>query len=124
MRAEGGSMNQTMKITKREAAPFMDAAGIEYNGRKFTVEFTRTVTFWDTNWGGGTRNEYHLLNMDTSCGKRVCVPAPWINPVEGQTIELPSNGLVLVHKIFCGHDLGITIFAHPDNVPKLLMEGE
>lgn len=112
-------MNPTVKITRKQAKPILDATFPEYTGRKITVEFAERVTFYDTNWGDGTRNFYHGLRADGS-SKRLVVPAPWVNPVEGKTMELPADVLIVEHAIFCGRDCGITIFAHPTYAPKWL----
>lgn len=49
-------------------------------------------------------------------------PAPWINPVEGKTVELSPEVLIVEHSIFCGKDSGITVYVHPSVMPKLLTE--
>lgn len=113
-------MNQTLKITRKEAAPFLQAAGIEYNGRKFKVEFTEKVTFYDTNWDGGTHNAYYLLDMMTSQGKKVVAPAPWDNPFEGQSFYIPLGRVVVERSYFCGHDMGVRIYANPAQAPQWL----
>ena len=111
--------NDSVKVKKSEVAPILAASFPEYRGRTIKIEFTDKVKFYDTNWGGGTRNQYHALTMD-GLGKRVCVRAPWANPIEGQTVILQPGLIVVCHTIFCGQDLGITIYAHPDMKPRML----
>ena len=94
----------------------------EYKGRKFAVEFTPTVTFYDTNWGGGSRNVYTAVSSDGRTAT-LSVPAPWINTVEGKTIEMPVDVLIVKHSFFCGKDMGITIYASPLHMPKWLESG-
>ncbi len=108
-----------IKLTRKQAKLILDKTFPEYPGRKIKVEFTTRVTFYDTNWGGGTRNWYHALRADGN-NTRLMASAPWINPVEGKTIELPVDVIVVEHSVFCGHDTGITIYAHPSNAPKWL----
>jgi len=105
-------MNQSMNLTKKEAAPFLQAAGIEYAGRKFHVEFVEKVGFYNTNWDGGTKNYYYTLSMSNSGSKQIPAPAAWCNPFEGLTVDLPADCLVLCHSHFCGQDCGIAIYAH------------
>lgn len=108
-----------MKLTTKQAKPITKLVFPDYRGRTYRLEFAETVTFWDTNWGGGTRNSYAAVRAD---GQSAClsVPAPWVNPVEGQTIKLPPHVLMVKHTIFCGKDMGITISAHPSYAPKWL----
>lgn len=116
-------MNQTFKITRKQASTIIDATFPEYNGRKVRIEFTHFVTFSDTNWGGGSRNSYSAVRSNGVVAN-LKVPAPWINPVEGMVIELPADVLVVEHSIFCGKDCGITIYANPVHLPKWLPAGK
>jgi len=117
-------MNPTIKANKAQVRAILDATFPEYRGRKFKVEFTETVTFSDTNWGGGTKNTYVAISTYGRGVARLNVPAPWLSTVEGKTMELPREVLVVKHTIFCGKDLGITIYAHPGHLPKWLSAGE
>lgn len=109
----------TLKITRKQAKPIVDVTFPEYTGRKITVRFQTSVTFYDTNWDGGTKSDYAAVNVDGRTG-RFEAPAPWINPLEGKTVNLPVDVLIVKHSYFCGQDAGITIYAHPANAPRLL----
>ena len=111
-----------MKVKKADVRPILKATFPNYKGRTFEVKFVRSVTFHDTNWGGGTRNYYVAIASD---GRTATpnIPAPWKNMVEGSTVELTPDILVVEHSIFCGKDLGITIYANPTHQPKWLTEG-
>lgn len=98
------------------------AAFPEYRGRTFREDFSGSVTFYDTNWGGGTRNKYvavRLSDMEIATSKNY---APWTNPVEGKSISIPGDFAIVKHSIFCGHDMGLTVhFGELVNVePKQL----
>ena len=110
-------MNQTLKLTTKQAKVIVKATFPQYTGRKFKIEFTDKITFYDTNWGGGSRNYYAAVSSD---GKTIHlhVPAPWVNPVEGATLPMPEDALIVEHSIFCGQDMGIRIYAHPCHLPK------
>ena len=84
------------------------AAYPTWKGRKLHADFSGKVTFSDTNWGGGSRNYYVSLSSD---GRKrgLMVPAPWVNPIEGQTVQIPEGFVVVEHTIFCGKDCGVTI---------------
>ena len=114
-------MSHQMKINKSQVHDILKATFPEYRGRTFKVEFAPTITFHDTNWGGGTKNTYVAIATDGRTA-RLNVPAPWLNTVEGKTMELPLNILIVKHTVFCGKDLGITIYAHPAHMPKWLPE--
>jgi hypothetical protein len=111
-----------VKVTKAQVRPIVDEAFPNYSGRKFTIEFTAQVTFYDTNWSGGTRNKYVAVRADGGhlISKGYSAPAPWANPVEGRTIDLPVDVLIVKHSMFCGTDVGITIYAHPSLAPRWL----
>jgi len=112
-------MYEPFKLSRKQAMPILRKTFPNYAGRKITVEFTESVTFYDTNWGGGTKNTYRFIRSD---GKTAAfdAPAPSSNPVEGKTIALPPDILVVCHVIFCGKECGIRIYSHPSNAPKLL----
>lgn len=115
-------MNPRIKVRKAQVKALVDVTFPEYRGRSFQVEFTDTVTFYDTNWGGGTRNYYRAVRLDN--GKVGSFPsfAPWNNPIEGKRIELPENVVIVAHVIFCGQDLGLRFYAHP-SLNRLLTAG-
>lgn len=111
-----------MKLTKAQAWPVVGRVFSEYRGRKFAIKFVDRITFSNTNWGGGTKNEYAAVKSN---GARVFLdaPAPWENPVEGATLEMPPDVLIVMRSWFCGREMGCTIFAHPVHIPKWLTEG-
>lgn len=110
---------EAIKLTTKQAAPIVKLAFPDYTGRKFKLEFTPKVYFYDTNWSGGTRNYYSFVRSD---GNKASLPSfsPWMNPVEGKSIEIPPDILVVIHQYFCGSDLGIRILSNPVNAPKWL----
>ena len=109
----------TIKLNTAQAKPFAKKAFPNYRGRKFKIVFTDHVTFYDTNWSGGTRNQYVALRSDGKTAL-LTVGAPWVNPVEGKTIDLPEDIVIVEHTIFCGQDAGIRIYANPCHLPKWL----
>lgn len=110
-----------IKLNTAQARPIVKATFPDYRGRKFSLEFTDRVCFYNVNWSGGSKNEYRLVNIDGRVGSLIGVnAAPWDNPVEGQTMDLMPDVLVVKHVYFCGKDLGITIYAHYSLAPKFL----
>ena len=116
-------MNQRIKITKAQIKPILVRTFPEYTGRKFALEFAERITFWDLNWGGGTRNQYIAVRADGAVAG-VPAPAPWDNPYEGLTVNLVPEVLIIKHSFFCGRDMGITVYAHPSYAPKWLGPGD
>ena len=110
----------SIKLTRKQAMPIIKVAAPDYTGRKIKICFADHVTLHDLNWGGGTRSKYTLLDEVRGIG-RFAVGAPWDrdNP-EGQRIDLAPGTLVVQHSIFCGADMGLTIWAAPGYQPKWL----
>src|SRR3990167_2144934 len=111
---------QTLKLSRKEAMPLVVDSFPAYKGRKFRLCPVETVTFYDTNWGGGSRNVYHALNLQTGKRAAYTAPAPWVNVVEGSRVEIPSGCIVICHSVFCGTDCGVTIYCNPADLPKLI----
>jgi hypothetical protein len=112
-------MTNPMKLSKKQYGKLVAAAFPEYHGRKVKLVFAAQVTFYDTNWDGGTVNKYVAVASDGRTAK-LNAPAPWCNPIEGQTFEMPVDAMLLERSYFCGQDGGITIYAHPSHLPKWL----
>jgi hypothetical protein len=108
-----------MKLTRKQAWPVVGKVFPDYKGRKFKLVFKEEITLYDTNWSGGTRNEYAAVRADGMTGT-FHAPAPWANPGEGRTVPVNPGVLILCHSYFCGQDMGITIYAHPSHQPKWL----
>lgn len=115
-------MSEPITLTRKQAAKIIAATHPDYKGRKISLRFTETVTFMDTNWGGGTCNIYAAMNTE-GITSTLRVPAPHLNLIEGATINLPANVLIVKHVIFCGTDCGLVIYSNPANAPKLLQAG-
>lgn len=95
-----------------------------YNGKKFkAVVCTETTIPADAGlWSGGTRDTYQLIHLET--GRAVTasdnMSSPWNAARKDQTITLEPGFIVVEHSTFCGKDMGLTFYVHPDNAAKLL----
>lgn len=95
-----------------------------YNGNKFkAVVCTQTTIPSDAGlWSGGTRDTYQLIHLET--GRAVTasdnMSSPWNAARKDQDITLQPGFAVVEHSVFCGKDMGLTFFVHPDNAAKLL----
>ena len=110
---------ENMKLTRKQAQTILDVTFPEYNGRKIALECAEKITFWDTNWGGGTRKQYKAIKHKGQVAQ-LPVPAPWVNPFEGTTFDMQPGLAIVTHSIFCGKDCGITITMHPADMPQWL----
>lgn len=110
-------------IDPKQAAPIIRATFPGYAGRMVRIVPSSTVTFHDLNWSGGTRNQYRACRLDGApLPSRVAMnaPAPWENPYEGHTVEIPQGAAVVEHTIFCGKDLGLRIHARQEDLAPML----
>lgn len=92
----------------------------DYKGRKVKVEAVEKVDVYDLNWSGGTKNEYRFINADDLNTAGLPHLAPWNNVYEGQRFTMLKNSIVVKRCYFCGHDLGLTIYVHPDLMPRMI----
>lgn len=94
-----------------------------YTGTKFRAIVAESVTVPSHAglWDGGSRDTYELIDMATgeSVPASDNVSAPW-DPRKDRKIELRPGYCVRQHTIFCGKDLGLRFYVHPDNAAKLL----
>ena len=94
-----------------------------YNGKKFKAEVggQMTVPADAGLWFEGSRDLYFAVKFET--GEVVEWPnqnaAPW-DPRAANTVKLEPGFCVVRHSIFCGNDMGLTFYLHPDNATKLL----
>jgi len=107
----------SITITRKQAKPILDRTFPDYSGRKIKVVFVKNISFYNTNWAGGSRNQYAAISADGK-SELLSAPAPWQNFIEGTTFPMPEEALIVMHSIFCGRDTGIVIYAHPCHMPK------
>lgn len=117
-------MNTAIKVKRADVKSLITATFPEYTGRKLRVEARESITLYDLNYSGGTRNQYRVCALDG--GKKIGSAdrfnqiAPWANPAEGQTIQIPEGAVIVEHSMFCGQDAGLTFYVNPANMPSLL----
>lgn len=110
-----------MKITATQAKPFAGIAFPGYKGRKFEALYTNSVIIHNTNWDGGSLNEYVALEISADAkSKKFAAPAPWENFAEGKDVPLPQGKMIVRHTRSCGADLGLTFYINPADAPKLI----
>jgi hypothetical protein len=112
-----------MKLNSKQVKNILAVTYPDYKGRKFSIEFKDNITFYDTNWSGGSRTYYTFLKSDYTAAI-LPSPAPWVNPYEGLTVKIPDDILIVEHVYFCGSDMGIRIIAstsHLNRYQKMLV---
>ena len=112
-----------MYIEKQDIAELVKATYPDYTGRKFKVQ-TATKYRLSNYWDGGTKNFAKFAKYENGW-KVLPAPATTTDPFNGiahATMDIPKNGLVVEHSIFCGKDAGITVYLHPESeyLPKFL----
>ena len=107
-------MSETVKVRKAAVWDIVKRIFPDYKGRKFWIKYSNTVAFHNTNWCGGTRSYFGGIRLDTGKVRSwENMPAPWNNPIEGQTFELLEDVAIVEHRYYCGRDCGIIVYLHP-----------
>ena len=74
----------------------------------------------DSYWSGGSRDYYVAVNLVT----RQTFPVPEngtpFMPEVFQASAIPANWAIVCHTIFCGKDLGLTVYVNAENLAKML----
>lgn len=83
-----------MKLKRSQVALLLDTTFPEYTGRKIKVVFEESITFFNTNRDGGSRNTYIAIRRDGALGYQH-IPAPWINRTDGTSMKLAADVMVV-----------------------------
>ena len=96
----------------------------DYRGRKLRWEARETLHLSPTYWDGGTCHEYVLYELASGQVREVPRQAPreMGGPDPDATVPLRPGFAVLEHVFFCGQDIGVRVYVHPEDAPKLLTE--
>ena len=112
-----------MKITKSDfpsVVALMKSAFPEYKGRKYFVEVCDREFETHSYWYGGSKYSYVFVRAD---GGRMAVDsmaAPWVQYKENRKAKLVPGLACVRYTYFCGHDLGLTLMLHPEDMPKMI----
>lgn len=95
-----------------------------YSGKMFKAEITESVTVpaYAGNWDGGSRDTYTAIEIAT--GRQVPISdnmsAPWDKSRQDVAVAIAPGFAVVRHSVFCGKDMGLTFYVHPDNAARWL----
>ena len=92
-----------------------------YKGRKIKVQPFRGPMSLDSYWNGGSRDYYVFFDLKTGKTVEIHSNHPAFEPNQPRKLNsLPEDIVVVNRLIFMGKEAGITIYADPINIPKLL----
>jgi hypothetical protein len=111
-----------LKISDPIVKDIVKRAFPEYRGRtvKMAIWYDQMLYTW---WNEGSKSEYALFDMADGNLRGV---THTFHPLydAGITVPpkfaLPENHILVEHRIFCGKDVGITIWVRPENAPKFI----
>jgi hypothetical protein len=95
-----------------------------YTGKAFKVIICESMAIpFDAGlWSGGSRDTYTLIRL--SDGATLAFPeqssAPWSASRQERKVDLEPGIAVKNRTIFCGKDMGITFYLHPNDAAKML----
>ncbi|MGH2397536.1 MAG: hypothetical protein ACRDFW_11235 [bacterium] len=102
-------------MTARDVKALAKLAYPDYAGRKFRVCSTRRTYSMADYWSDGSRN--FAVAVDLATGRIVEPREAAHNPLVGRaahaTFEIPAGVGILERAVFCGRQLGITLYVAP-----------
>ena len=101
-----------------QVARLLAATFPTYRGRKIELRIWTGPRRLENYWDGGTRSYWTMI--DTATG-RIGHPTndnPFMSDAHAD-FDLPDGWLAIENCIFCGHDLGIRIYARPADTAAL-----
>ncbi|MFH1918709.1 MAG: hypothetical protein ABIP48_02310 [Planctomycetota bacterium] len=113
---------RTVYLDRQDVPEVFRLAFPSYRGRQYRVTAAESVMLDANYWSGGTKYTYRGVDLLTG---KVLPPDcdeygnPFVRP-EVPTVAIEPGRAIVCHKVFCGKDLGLTIYVHPDNLAKLL----
>lgn len=113
---------EPITVKSREVKQIIAATFPEYKKRKVRITPVESVTFHDVNWCDGSRNVYKACTIAGESGKNPNMGknAPWCNPFEGATVNIPEGYAVVKQSVFCGEEMPLTVYVNPASMPKLI----
>lgn len=96
-------------------------AAIGYNGQKISYTLNEAPNELNSYWDGGSKDSYTFFNLDTLKAFQLPSNHPFFEADKPRTLNgLPPRVLLIKHTIFCGKDLGLTIYSNSEDRAKLI----
>ena len=92
----------------------------DYSGRKYRLS-TQVPLRLDSYWDGGSITYYVFYDLATKKVLNVKSNHPFFEANSPRKLSaLPLGVLLVAHSIFCGKDMGITIYANKEDITPML----
>lgn len=85
----------------------------EYRGRKVKARLWTHPRTLDNYWDGGSRSFYVAVRLVDGAVSDFGTDNPFRTATH-EPVDLPSGVLLVEHTIFCGRDMGLTVWARQD----------
>lgn len=85
----------------------------EYRGRKVKARLWKGPMRLENYWDGGTRSYYVAVRIADGGISNFGTDNPFERSAH-EEVDLPVGVLLVEHSIFCGKDMGITVWGHPE----------
>jgi hypothetical protein len=106
-------MTNSTKTTSKLARKIALTCYPEYKGRKISVASAAIYRMADY-WDGGSRD--YAIAYELESGRTGAPTGAVHNPMNGAAhaeIEIPAGVAIVERSIFCGREVGITIYVNP-----------
>jgi hypothetical protein len=95
-----------------------------YKGKKIKLS-TDIPTRLDSYWDGGSKDTYVFYELKTSRIIPIASNHPFFEKENPRNLESLPNGILIVcHSIFCGKDMGITIYVNNEDIAPMLPKAQ
>lgn len=110
-----------MLTTNLDVIKIAKIAFPSYNGKRFQVEAGRPTSL-PCYWEGGSKDNWCFVDMATHKTRDVATNHPLFEPDRPSVVpaDLPENVAIVKHAIFCGKDMGLTVYVHPNAITPFL----
>lgn len=94
-----------------------------YSGKRFKVQTLEGSIRLDSYWSGGSIDYWSFVDLATMKTRSVQENGtPFSNGRQiEQLTELPFNVALVRHSIFCGKDMGLTVYVRPDQMSQIAL---
>lgn len=116
---------KTIHIDRKDldkVRPIINASFPGYSGQKVKVVAGELTINTTSHWDGGSRNQFVVLNLSTLESKKLGQSGTMFDRNPPLNIPVSKDLVIVEHSIFRGKDHGLTIYIHPDNINKLMIE--
>jgi hypothetical protein len=73
-------------------------------------------------WDSGSRTTFEAIHLETGERRPASdnMSAPWDSSRQDARVELKDGFAIVSHSVFCGKDMGLTIYVRPENAAAML----